>query len=88
MSRFLTTDLGQLGVEGLDFEVLLRTAVFKSTNQLMGYLFQKHYDRCEQCSSSTMVNSITLSLTGSLYFMTPTALPRLRGPLLPQGRLR
>jgi Uncharacterised protein family (UPF0236) len=47
MSRFLTTDLGQLGVEGLDFEVLLRTAVFKSTNQLMGYLFQKLADRID-----------------------------------------
>jgi hypothetical protein len=47
MSRFLTTDLGQLAVEGLDFEVLLRTAVFKSTNQLMGYLFQKLADRID-----------------------------------------
>jgi Uncharacterised protein family (UPF0236) len=47
MSRFLTTDLNQLAVEGLDFEVLLRTAVFKSTNQLMGYLFQKLGDRID-----------------------------------------
>lgn len=47
MSRFLTTDLGQLAVEGLDFEVLLRTAVFKSTNQLVGYLFQKLADRID-----------------------------------------
>jgi hypothetical protein len=47
MTRFLTTDLGQLAVEGFDFEVLLRTAVFKSTSQLMGYLFQKLADRID-----------------------------------------
>ncbi len=47
MARFLTTDLNQLAVQELDFEVLLRTAVFKSTNQLMGYLFQKLADRVD-----------------------------------------
>lgn len=47
MSRFLATDPGQLAVEELDFEVLLRAAVFKSTNQLMGYLFQKLADRID-----------------------------------------
>jgi len=47
MARFLTTDPGQLAVQELDFEVLLRTAVFKSTNQLMGYLFQKLADRID-----------------------------------------
>jgi hypothetical protein len=31
----------------LDFEVLLRAAVFKSTNQLMAYLFQKLADRID-----------------------------------------
>jgi hypothetical protein len=41
MARFLATDPGQLAVQELDFEVLLRAAVFKSTNQLMGYLFQE-----------------------------------------------
>jgi hypothetical protein len=44
MTRFLATDPGQLAVQELDFEVLLRAAVFKSTNQLMGYLFQKLAD--------------------------------------------
>lgn len=47
MTRFLATDPGQLAVEELDFEVLLRAAVFKSTNQLMGYLFQKLADRID-----------------------------------------
>jgi len=47
MSCFLTTDLGHLAVQALDFEVLLRAAVFKSTNQLMGYLFQKLADRID-----------------------------------------
>jgi hypothetical protein len=47
MSRFLATDPGQLAVQELDLEVLLRTAVFKSTNQLMGYLFQKLADRID-----------------------------------------
>ena len=47
MTRFLATDPGQLAVEELDFEVLLRSAVFKSTNQLMGYLFQKLADRID-----------------------------------------
>ena len=47
MTRFLATDPGQLAVQELDFEVLLRTAVFKSTNQLMGYLFQKLADRID-----------------------------------------
>src|SRR5208337_2635324 len=52
MSRFLTTDLGQLAIQGLDFEVLLRTAVFNSTNQLMGYLFQKLADRIDAAYQS------------------------------------
>lgn len=47
MARLLATDPGQLAVQELDFEVLLRAAVFKSTNQLMGYLFQKLADRIE-----------------------------------------
>ncbi len=47
MTGFLTTDLSQLAVQELDFEVLLRTAVFKSTNQWMGYLFQKLADRID-----------------------------------------
>jgi hypothetical protein len=47
MTRFLANDPGQLAVQELDFEVLLRTAVFKSTNQLMGYLFQKLADRID-----------------------------------------
>jgi hypothetical protein len=47
MARFLAADPSQLAVEGLDFEVLLRAAVFKSTNQLMGYLFQKLADRID-----------------------------------------
>ncbi len=47
MTRLLATDPGQLAVEALDFEVLLRAAVFKSTNQLMGYLFQKLADRID-----------------------------------------
>jgi len=47
MTRFLVADSGQLAVEELDFEVLLRAAVFKSTNQLMGYLFQKLADRID-----------------------------------------
>ncbi len=47
MTRFLAADPGQLAVEELDFEVLLRAAVFKSTNQLMGYLFQKLADRID-----------------------------------------
>ena len=45
MTRFLAADPGQLAVQELDFEVLLRAAVFKSTNQLVGYLFQKLADR-------------------------------------------
>ena len=45
MTRFLTTDLGQLAVKELEFEVLPRTAVFKSTNELMRHLFQKLADR-------------------------------------------
>lgn len=45
MTRFLATDPGQLAVQELDFELLLRAAVFKSTNQLVGYLFQKLADR-------------------------------------------
>ena len=47
MTRLLATDPGQLAVQELDFEVLLRAAVFKSTNQLMGYLFQKLADRID-----------------------------------------
>ena len=47
MGRFLATDPGQLAVQELDLEVLLRAAVFKSTNQLMGYLFQKLADRID-----------------------------------------
>jgi hypothetical protein len=47
MTRFLATDPGQLAVQELDLEVLLRAAVFKSTNQLMGYLFQKLTDRID-----------------------------------------
>ena len=47
MTRFLGTDSAQLAVEELDFEVLLRAAVFKSTNQLMGHLFQKLADRID-----------------------------------------
>jgi hypothetical protein len=47
MNRFLTTDLGQIAAQELDFEVLLRTAVFKSTNQLMAYLFQQVADRID-----------------------------------------
>ena len=47
MTRFLGTEPGQLAVEELDFEVLLRAAVFKSTNQLMAHLFQKLADRID-----------------------------------------
>jgi hypothetical protein len=47
MTRFLASDPGQVAVAELDFEVLLRAAVFKSTNQLMGYLFQKLADRID-----------------------------------------
>jgi hypothetical protein len=47
MTRFLGSDPGQIAVAELDFEVLLRAAVFKSTNQLMGYLFQKLADRMD-----------------------------------------
>jgi hypothetical protein len=47
MTRFVASDPGQLAVQELDFEVLLRAAVFKSTNQLMGYLFQKLADRID-----------------------------------------
>ncbi len=47
MTRFLASDPGQVAVAELDFEVLLRAAVFKSTNQLMGYLFQKLADRMD-----------------------------------------
>ena len=35
MTRLLASDSSQLAVQELDFEVLLRAAVFKSTNQLM-----------------------------------------------------
>jgi hypothetical protein len=45
MTRFLATDPGQLAVQELDLEVLLRAAVFQSTNALMGHLFQKLADR-------------------------------------------
>ncbi len=47
MTRFLATDPGQLAAQELDLEVLLRAAVFKSTNQLMGYLFQELADRID-----------------------------------------
>ena len=47
MTRFLATDPGQLAVQELDLEVLLRAAVFKSTNQLMGYMFQTLADRVD-----------------------------------------
>jgi hypothetical protein len=47
MTRFLATDSARLAVQELDFEVLLRAAVFKSTNQLMAYLFQKLADRID-----------------------------------------
>jgi hypothetical protein len=47
MTRFLAADPGQLAVQELDFEVLLRAAVFKSTNEMMGYLFQKLADRVD-----------------------------------------
>lgn len=47
MTRFLAADPGQLAVQELDLEVLLRAAVFKSTNQLMGYLFQELADRID-----------------------------------------
>lgn len=47
MTRFLAADSAQLAVQELDFEVLLRAAVFKSTNQLMAYLFQKLADRID-----------------------------------------
>jgi len=47
MTRFLASDPGQLALQELDLEVLLRAAVFKSTNQLMGYLFQKLADRVD-----------------------------------------
>lgn len=47
MARFLATDPGQLAVQELDFEVLLRAAVFRSTNELMGFLFQKLADRVD-----------------------------------------
>lgn len=47
MTRWLATDPGQLAVEELDLEMLLRAAVFKTTNQLMGYLFQQLADRID-----------------------------------------
>jgi hypothetical protein len=47
MTRFLATDAGQLPGQALDCEVLLRAAVFQSTNQLMAHLFQKLADRVE-----------------------------------------
>lgn len=47
MTRFLATDPGQLAVQELDFEVLVRAAVFKSTNQLLQHLFQKLADRID-----------------------------------------
>lgn len=47
MARFLATDPGQIAVQALDFEVLLRAAIFKSTNQLMAYLFQKLADQID-----------------------------------------
>ena len=47
MNRLLATDSRQLAVEELDFEMLVRAAVFQSTNQLMGHLFQKLADRID-----------------------------------------
>lgn len=47
MSRLLTTDRSQLAVAALDFEVLLRTAVFQDTRQLMEYLFQTLVDQID-----------------------------------------
>jgi hypothetical protein len=47
MAGLLATDPSQLAVRELDFEVLLRAALFKSTNQLMGYLFQELADRID-----------------------------------------
>ena len=47
MTRFLASDPGQVAVAELDFEMLLRAALFKSANQLMGYLFQKLADRID-----------------------------------------
>jgi len=47
MNRLLAAAPGQLAVQELDWEVLLRTAVFKSTNQLMEYLFQALADRID-----------------------------------------
>jgi hypothetical protein len=47
MTRFLATDSGQLAAQELDLEVLLRAAVFKSTNQLMAHLFQKVANRID-----------------------------------------
>lgn len=47
MTGLLASDLGQLAVQELDFEVLLRAAVFKSTNQLMAHLFQRLTDRID-----------------------------------------
>ncbi len=47
MSRLLTTDRSELAVAALDFEVLLRTAVFQDTRQLMEYLFQMLADQID-----------------------------------------
>ncbi len=47
MTRFLGTESGQLAVEELDFELLLRAALFKSANQLIGHLFQKLANRID-----------------------------------------
>lgn len=47
MTRFLGADSGQLAAQEMDFEVLLRAAVFRSTSQLMGHLFQKLADRVD-----------------------------------------
>lgn len=47
MTHFMAADPSQLALEELDFEVLLRAAVFKSTNQLMAHLFQKLADRID-----------------------------------------
>lgn len=52
MARFLTSDPSQIGLQELDLEVLLRAAVFKSANQVVGYLLQKVADRIDAAYQS------------------------------------
>jgi hypothetical protein len=47
MSRFLATAPDPIAVRELDLELLLRTAVFKSANQVVGYLLQKVADQID-----------------------------------------